>query len=379
MIVGQFLAWMETAPTGLRAEATGALARAYLHGELEANEIRAAEMAMLYCLDDPAPIVRRALAEALGASEDAPYSIIAALASDQAEVAYPVLSRTPLLMESELVELVAMVEPRSQLAIAERPDLTPALCSAICSVADYEACVALVKNEGADIPVTSFDQLVKRFGTRAELRSLMLERPDLPVGTRHGLIIAVSQALFAYASGKSWMDQERAPRIENETCERATIALAANGQEQDMRPLVHYLRQQGRLNAQLLLRALLSRNVRFVEEAFSELSTMPVSRVAWIFAEPRSAAFKALYGKAGLPQSALVLFRTAFEAMEELGLPHDTAADVILCRAMVERVLTACEKALNADLEPFFGLLRRYYAEAARDEARANAKLLAAA
>ena len=63
MIVRQFLHWIRTAPSGERAEATSALARAYLYSELSENDLAAAEGAMVMLLDDPSPLVRLALAE----------------------------------------------------------------------------------------------------------------------------------------------------------------------------------------------------------------------------------------------------------------------------------------------------------------------------
>ena len=40
MIVRQFLRWIQTAPPGDRAEATSALARAYLYSDLSDEEFR---------------------------------------------------------------------------------------------------------------------------------------------------------------------------------------------------------------------------------------------------------------------------------------------------------------------------------------------------
>ena len=89
-------------------EATGALARAYLYSDLSDDDRAAAEGAMIMLLDDPSPLVRRALAEALAGSPDAPYAVIHALASDHAEIAALVLARSPLFIDAELVDLVAI-------------------------------------------------------------------------------------------------------------------------------------------------------------------------------------------------------------------------------------------------------------------------------
>src|SRR5215468_2915387 len=117
MIVRQFLHWVRQAPAGERAEATSALARAYLYSDLSPDDRAAAEGALLMLLDDPSPLVRSALAQALAASEEAPPAVILGLASDQPEVACWVLERSPLLLDADLVDAVATQGPRAQLAI----------------------------------------------------------------------------------------------------------------------------------------------------------------------------------------------------------------------------------------------------------------------
>jgi uncharacterized protein (DUF2336 family) len=58
MIVRQFLFWLRSAPAGERAEATAALARAFLYSDLSNDDLAAAEGAMTMLLDDPSPLVR---------------------------------------------------------------------------------------------------------------------------------------------------------------------------------------------------------------------------------------------------------------------------------------------------------------------------------
>ena len=71
MIVRHFLHWVRSAPAGERADATSALARAFLHSDLSADDRAAAEGAMLMLLDDPSPLVRGTLAETLAGSDAA--------------------------------------------------------------------------------------------------------------------------------------------------------------------------------------------------------------------------------------------------------------------------------------------------------------------
>src|SRR5512144_57087 len=106
MIVRHFLQWVRTAAAGERADATSALARALLYSDLSPDDRLAAEGALVMLLDDPSPLVRRAMAEVLAASAEAPPAVIFALAADQPDIAEIVLERSPLLIDADLVDTI---------------------------------------------------------------------------------------------------------------------------------------------------------------------------------------------------------------------------------------------------------------------------------
>src|SRR3954469_21523457 len=143
MIVRQFLQWVRNAPSGERADATSALARAYLHSDLSPDDRAAAEGAMIMLLDDPSPLVRRALAEVFASSQSAPAVVVHALVNDQPEVAAPLLQRSPLLRDADLVDLVATGHAGSQAIIASRFLLPRSVSAAIAEVGAAPACLAL--------------------------------------------------------------------------------------------------------------------------------------------------------------------------------------------------------------------------------------------
>jgi uncharacterized protein (DUF2336 family) len=120
MIVRQFLQWVRTAEATDRAEASSALARAYLYSDLSDDDRAAAEGAMILLLDDPSPLVRYALADALAVSADAPAAVVHALINDQPDIATIVLERSPLLLDSDLVDAVAVGGAEMQCSIARR-------------------------------------------------------------------------------------------------------------------------------------------------------------------------------------------------------------------------------------------------------------------
>lgn len=379
MIVRHFLQWVRTAAAADRADATSALARAFLYSDLSPDDRIAAEGALVMLLDDASPLVRRAMAEALAASADAPPAVILALAADQAEIAALVLERSPLLLDADLVDSVGSGAAAIQVAIARRVGLPRVVAAAIAEVAAAEACLTLIENDSAEIAPFSFDRMLVRHGRLAAVREALLAREDVPAATRQAVLVKLSETLADFVSACAWLDQGRAQRVAKEACEKATVAIAATSPNTDVRPLVTHLRESGQLTSGLILRALLSGNMRLFEEVLADLSGLPLARVVGLIHDKRGAAFRALYDKAGLPASAYSAFRAALDAMHESGFIGEPGGATRLKRRMVERVLTRCDRESSGEIEPLLLLLRRFATEATRDEARLFCEELAAA
>lgn len=369
MIVRQFLQWVRTAPAGLRAEATGALARAYLYSNLSEDDRIVAEGAMIVMLDDPSPLVRRALAETLCGSPDAPPAVIHGLATDQPDVAILVLARSELFIDADLVEIVATSDATIQCAIASRPWLQRAVAAAIAEVGAPEACLTLIENESADIAPFSVNRIVERHGYLAAIREALLARDDIPASTRQALVAKLSEALADFVTARAWLAPERAQRIAREACEKAAVTIAASVPDEGQ-ALIGHLRTTGQLTVGLILRALLSGNVSLFEDALADLSGLPRSRVQGIIRSRSTSGFRALYERAELPELAYLAFREAVEAFREMQSAHEQGGTGRLKRRMIERVLHGCARAELGEIEPLLMLLRRFATEAAREEAR---------
>ena len=209
MIVRHFLRWIQTASAGDRADATAALARAYLHSDLTVDDRAAAEAAMMTLLDDPSPLVRRALADTLAPSADAPHAVLVGLLQDQPEIAALVARHSPILLDAELVDLIGGGEPLVQYAVAQREDLPAPVAAAIAEVGCLEACLALVALGFAEVPAFSIDRIVERFGMRRVSHAAMVAYLVLAVVhaaialTGHETIwtFSIAQALSMFCFG----------------------------------------------------------------------------------------------------------------------------------------------------------------------------------
>ena len=371
VIVRRFLQWVRTASPGERADATAALARAYLYSDLAPHDRAAAEAALTSMLDDRSPVVRRALAEAIGSSADASHQLVVALAHDAPEIASVVLSRSPTLLDIELIEIVRTGHPVLQAAIAARPWVPAPVSAAMAEEADAEICCLLIENPGADLDEMAFARLVERFGAESGLREALLARADLPPPMRQALASKLAGALAAFVTERAWLTPSTAARVTREACEQTTVTLARRMDVDDATELVQHLRDTEQLTAALLLRALLAGNRMLFEAALANLAELPPRRVAKILEDRSLRAFGALYRKAGLPASAEPLFHAVMAALHEIGFANDPLLAVQLRRRMVERVLTRYRGEDPRQLDGYFALLRRYAAEAAREEARA--------
>jgi len=369
MIVRQFISWVRSASAGERAEATRALARAWLISDLSEDDRAAAEGALLMLLDDASPLVRRAMAEVFSRSVDAPAAIVQALAVDQPSVSLPILEFSPLLIDADLVDIVATGNDETQCAIARRISLPASVCAAIAEVGTASAALELIENPYAELAPFSWDRIVERHGHLAAIREAMLVLEGLPAATRYALVTKLSDTLAQFVVARNWLSADRAGRIATEARDRSTVHIAARSQGVEMEGLVHHLRATGHLTAGLILRALLSGNIDLFHCALAELSGLPIARVSALLHDRGRASLQALLIKARLPESTFAAFQVAIDVGHEIGYADSLGTAARLRRRMVERVLTHCETD-GRSAEPLLILLRRFATESAREEAR---------
>ena len=333
---------------------------------------RDAETALTAMLDDPSPMVRHALADTLADSPEAPRHLIVALANDRGAVADMVLARSPVLTDADLIDCAALGDERSR-----RPSRAALMCRS-------PRPPPSPKSRGPPRSPRSPRTPAPRSPTRAcgawssgmrpasPLRQALQRRPHLPLDIRHAVAVAASDQLPASVDAR--MDARPAGRAVSDVRDRATVALTATASPEDVQRLVAYLRRTGQLTPALMLRALLSRSMAFVEAAFADLARLPAARVAGLLHDRRRAGFPALLDRAGLPEACNRPLKRR-SPLAGRRRPRREPRPAQLSRRLVERVLAACAALKGAG--KLMALLRRYEAEAAREAARDAAGLLA--
>jgi uncharacterized protein (DUF2336 family) len=367
-IVRRFLAFAQCAGPEKRAEAASALARAYLHSDLTAPLRAEAGLAMMALLDDPSPLVRRALADALCGAGDAPRPLILALAADPSDVAAAVLSRSPALTDADLVDCAAMGDVVAQTAIARRPDLKPGAIAALAEIGQRDAVLALIGNREAALAAGALARILARFAADAEVREALIERPSLPAALRARIVLATAEEMAAAAA--QWLPRERAERVVREARDQAISSIASSCAGDERTELVRALRACGALTPALLLRSILGGDRDLFVGAVAELSGLPLSRVAAFALSPRGEGFAALAHKAGLKSHLLPAFVAALAAIRTCA----GKAGEGLKLALVQTVIDECERRDDPALAKVLALMWRFAAEAARAEAAGFAR-----
>ena len=379
MIVERFLQWAQTAPTARRAQAAHALARSYLVSELSENERDEIEAAMTVLLDDQEPEVREALADALADSEKAPHHIVLTLAADHTAIAAKVIGRSPVILDSELVELSAAACEEIQIAVASRPFLSRAVAAALAEVGTAATNLALLRNPGARLPRFSLERIIARHGADFDICETLLERADLPLDLRHILVERAADSLCSVAVSRAIVPAERAEAAKRDVCERAIIAMAAEAPARALPALIRQLIKDGRLTPAFLIRAAACGQMELFETAIAELSGIPAARVRALSAAGRESGLRALLTRAGLPErthEAFGVMLTILHADGATGSDNDYKHATRLVDAIVERYGARPDREINAILM----LLRRFATEAKRNAARGYvANLLEAA
>jgi uncharacterized protein (DUF2336 family) len=372
MVVGHFLKWIGTARVSERAAAANALARAYVERDLPFEDRCAAEAALTLLLDDPSSKVRLAMAEALSMSHHAPIQIIAALASDQPEVAAFVLARSPLLTDADLIDRVAAGPKATQKLVAGRPVVSMALAAAIAEVGEPEACIELIANSGAVIAALSFRRIAERHGHLPSVREAMIADPRLPADCRHMLLVKLGDALKQAPLVAALMGG-RADRVMRDACVKASLTVIENTRAEEHGALIEHLRLRGDLTSSFIIRAIAHGKVDFFGSAMVALTGQAEHRVRALLSGGHDGALSALFRSAGLAASTHAVILRALKIWREVANGKRVAGAQVVTWLMLKEL---GGQGATGDLA---GLLKSIHLDALRENARGHALAIAAA
>ncbi len=139
--------------------------------------------------------IRKALSERLADVAWAPASLINVLALDEIEIARPIIAKSPLLKDQDLIRLLVEATVEHQIEVARRPRVGAIVVDAILDRGEPAVLTALAGNGTADISDTGVRRLVEASRRIAGLRAPLTRHPKLTEDLAQQLYAWVGQAL----------------------------------------------------------------------------------------------------------------------------------------------------------------------------------------
>jgi len=212
--------------------------------------------------------IRLRLSKTLAEVAWAPHDLINLLARDQIEIARPVLAKSPVLTDADLIRLLVEASIEHKIEVARRPALGPRVASVIVDQAEPDVVTALANNTSANLSDRDVSRLVDLSERVASLRAPMTRHPRLNVELAALLYGWVGEALRTAITSRFPIDALALQRAVSETVQdvRADLGLSlgADGAERDRgidraameRRVVDKLEAAGQLRPGVLVRAL---------------------------------------------------------------------------------------------------------------------------
>jgi uncharacterized protein (DUF2336 family) len=202
--------------------------------------------------------VRQHLAVTLSTVGAAPPDLINRLANDQIEVARPVLMKSGVLKDGDLLEIVRTRSQEHLLAVSKRPTVSEKVSDALVEKGDDDVLGSLAGNVGAALSRITMEKMIERSKGNDALQAPLIDRRDLPSDLKKKMFAFVSDALRQHllSSGK-WLDEGQVDDLMAETAawfDSDSSDVAKDGEPSPAEKFIQRKDQLHQLNAALLLK-----------------------------------------------------------------------------------------------------------------------------
>jgi uncharacterized protein (DUF2336 family) len=232
--------------------------------------------------------IRARLAQSLADATWAPPALINILALDEIEIARPIIARSPILQDHDLIRLLVQATLEHQIEIARRPQLSSAVVEAILAKDESAVLTALACNPTAQISPEGLQRLVDKARDVVALRSPLARHPNLSTDLAEQLYLWVGRALRDALTGRFQLDPDRMAQAVEASLRAAHAGTPieesppieqAEDREEMEAALVEKLDAAGQLRPGYLLRVLRERRLPLFVFALARLGRFDVRQV----------------------------------------------------------------------------------------------------
>lgn len=243
------------------------------------------------------PEVRRLLSERASAATCLPQAVVRMLAADsKIEVAGPILKSSPLLNDSDLLEVIGLRLPSHQMAIAERKALSEAVADALVVTGNPDVVETLLKNFGAHISRDSMAKCMDYAKQVQRLRAPLIQRSEFTANDAARLMAYLPRELrqviqTRFGTGSSANSNvnlhgnlHAATPANAKTLQYTIDEVLARYREtpptaHEAETMATWLGDRGAINSTLLVQALRTRSAAFYVALMSRLLRLPMNLV----------------------------------------------------------------------------------------------------
>ncbi len=200
--------------------------------------------------------VRRSLAERLAEVGDAPHELIATLANDEIDVAAPILSRSGVLQDSDLIEIARHRTKEHMMAVSRRDAISEEVSDALVDNGDDDVIETLLDNHNAMISRRAISYLANESQRVDRFQKPLLTRPDLPSELAYEMFDWVSGALRQHILTSYDVDESLVDDIIADTKKTALDAEQDDLRGNEAAKLVLRLEKAGILTESFLVQTL---------------------------------------------------------------------------------------------------------------------------
>lgn len=123
--------------------------------------------------------IRQRVAERIADASWAPKALVNVLALDEIDIARPIIARSPVLDDADLLRLLVEATLEHRIEVARRPDISEAVSTAAAASGEPAVLSALARNGSARLSAETMQELVLASRRLAELRSPLARHPRL--------------------------------------------------------------------------------------------------------------------------------------------------------------------------------------------------------
>ncbi len=254
---------------------------------LNQNEVGLVDDILTRVAHDVEMKVRQQLAERFANVANAPANIVSMLANDEIAVAGPILLRSTVLKDRDLIDIIREKGQDHMLAVSKRDGIGEDVTDVLVERGDEDVLVSLVENEGAHFSRDGMEGLVAKSEGIEALQAPLVQRSDLPPDLMHDMFWWVSSTLKEYILTQADVDES----LVDEMLEKTRDNLVREFEDGDVkmkrafRNVLKLERQQG-LNEDFLVQALRQGEREEFTVAFSRLAEVDIPTVQRILGDP---------------------------------------------------------------------------------------------